>query len=141
MKMTDQHVRILVEAFFTPITELLTGGFQGICLRHIQQAYNILWGESDSYLHRGQLKPTLINVSAIKSELEQASDAAVPKSILYRKIRACAPPLKAYMDFIDPDNSLTRQWKDGWIPIVPSVVGPEAQTLFEMRDLLQGPRR
>jgi hypothetical protein len=141
MKMDDQHAKRLVQAFFTPIAELLTGGFQGTCLQHIQQAYNILWGEADGYLHGGQLKPTLVNVSAIKSELEQASDAAIPKSILYRKIRACGPPLKAYIDYIDPDNRLTREWKDGWIPIVHSVVGPESHTLFEMRDLLHGPRR
>ena len=143
MKMTDTDVKILVQAFFTPISELIQVDFNDTCLQHIQQANRILWGEADSYLHRGKLKPTLVNVCVIKSELEQASDsyAAVPRSILYRRIRACGPPLKAYIDYIDPDNRLTREWKDGWIPIVPSLVGPESHTLFEMRDLLHGPRR
>jgi hypothetical protein len=141
MKMTDPHVKQLVQAFFTPISELITVDFEDTCLEHIKKANGILWGEADGYLHRGQLKPTLINVCAIKLELEQVSDAAVPRSMKDRRIRACGPPLKAYIDYIDPDNRLTREWKDGWFPIVPSVVGPESNTLFEMRDLLHGPRQ
>jgi hypothetical protein len=141
MKMADPHVKQLVQAFFTPISELIQGDFKGTCLHHIQLANRILWGEADGYLKRGKLKPTLVNVCGIKSELEQASDAAVPGSMKDRRIRACGPPLKAYIDYIDPDNMLTREWKDGWIRIVPSVVGPESNTLFEMRDLLHGPRR
>ncbi len=143
MKMTDPYVKQLVQAFFTPISELIQGDFKGTCLHHIQLANRILWGEADGYLKRGKLKPTLVNVCGIKLELEKASDEVQPGSLKYRRIRACGPPLRAYIDYIDPDNSLTREWKwkDGWIPIVHSVVGPESNTLFEMRDLLHGPKR
>jgi hypothetical protein len=126
---SQTETKILVRAFVAPIEALKTWvehsghppiGFLGTgLLSKVNEVVELLQSVND-YLLVGGLPPTTMLVKLILQKLEEAAGHAANVRGVHDhwnwrvKLHACGPPLKAYVDYIDPDQSASLPWRNGW---------------------------
>ena len=126
---TQAETEIFVRAFIEPIDALNTWmdqstyppmGFKGTGLwPYVDEVVKLLQ-PARSYLDGQRPRPTVDQVRAILMKLEAAADHAAGVRGVHDhwnwrvKVHACGPPLKAYIDYIDPEQSESLPWRDGW---------------------------
>jgi hypothetical protein len=98
----------------------MDGGWQDTdVLPRVREAYAFLLS-ANKYLQGLGDEPTTAQVRDILRKLEEVADAKVRvrnhrgEWPLQRRLQKCGPPLKAYVDYIDPEQSDRLPWRNGW---------------------------
>jgi hypothetical protein len=126
---TYKETERLVRAFCQPVEALETWveksghppvGFLGTgLLAIVKEAVELLQPAKD-YLVSRRPRPTVMEVRGILQKLEEAAGHAAQVRGVHDhwnwrvKVHACGPPLKAYVHYIDPDQSESLPWRNGW---------------------------
>ena len=142
----------LVRAFCAPVEDLWTYvqtsgyhpmGWQNTdVLPRVREAHELI-GSVKRYLVSLRGRPTTEEVTAILQKLEEVAGAKDQVSNhrdtwpLQRRLQACGPPLKAYVDYIDPEQSESLPWRNGWKTTVEGMMhDADVSTLLrQMRQL------
>ena len=129
MSEKKSEIDVLVRAFVTPVEALWkyveNSGYQPMGWQdtdtkpRVKEAHALL-ESSNRYLSGLGLQPTVDDVREILQKLQEVADAKVnvrnhrDEWPLQRRLQACGPPLKAYVDYIDPELSDSLPWRNGW---------------------------
>ena len=138
---TYKETERLVRAFCAPVEELWryveNSGHHPMGWRdtdvfpRVREAHDLIVDVKRYLLHH-RSRPTTEEVRAILQKLEQVSGAKAQVRNhrdtwpLQRRLQNCGPPLKEYVDYIDPEQSESLPWRNGW----KTTVGTEVQELL-----------
>ena len=119
----------LVRAFCEPVEELWkyvqTSGHHPMgwtdtdVLPRVREAHELIVSVK-RYLVSLRHRPTTEEVKSILQKLEEVATAKAmvrnhrDEWPLQRRLQACGPPLKAYVDYIDPEQGESLPWRNGW---------------------------
>ena len=127
--MGDMKIEELVRAFCTPVEELWgyveksgyhPTGWQDTDVKPRVREANALLESSKRYLNGSRLQPTVDDVRQILQKLEEVVKAKTQvrnhrdEWPLQWRLQKCGPPLKAYVDYVDPEQSDSLPWRNGW---------------------------
>jgi hypothetical protein len=129
MMKSKSEIDALVRAFCTPVEELWgyvensgyhPWGWQDTDVKPRVREAHALLESSNSYLKGSGLQPTVDDVRAILQKLGEVAGAKARvrnhrnEPPLQQLLQKCGPPLKAYVDSIDPEKSDSLPWRNGW---------------------------